>query len=417
MQHERHRDIDRTGNDIIIRSMTRPSCVSDFIRIMYDGISRGYTEFNICLATPKLTVYPNACVPISGLLEYYRNQGIQFNIDISLHEYLDICHFENPLYLSVDEISALENPFDKIFKYDSPAQVAAYTQKCIDSISQQMVCEEGVFDSLVWCINEVMDNVLVHSHSAAGYVMSQLHTTSKHIAICISDTGVGIYNTLKNSAHHPKCAIDALTLAIQEGVGDGLGQGNGLFGLFQIIKSNGGRLSLTSGPACLNLIGDAPIQKLDRLPYVNKDTHGTIVDFQLDLNKKVDIAAAFSSIGGFDGFDIRIDDMLQEDDSLLYDIFDNCRGTATREAGRLLRNDIINTIKRANRPIILDFSRVATVSSSFIDELIAKMILELGLVRFNQIVSLKEMNDTVRFLCERSSYMRIYEEWQKNIKC
>lgn len=408
----RIRNIDRIKNDIIIKDMTRPSCVGDFIRIMYEGISCGYEEFNIKLEHPKIAVYPNACVPIAGLLEYHRQNGVIFNIDIAPSEYLHKCHFEKPLYLSSEEISKMDNPFDKIFKYDTSKQVASFTQKCIDSISQQMVCEEGVLKSLIWCINEVMDNVLVHSNEKCGYVMVQLHPTSGHVAICISDTGIGIFNTLKGSPHYPKCALDALTLALQEGVGDGLGQGNGLFGLFQIVKSNGGRLGLTSGPACIHLEGNSPIRKFDTFPYTNKRNQGTIVDFQLDLNRQVDIAKAFSSIGGFDGFDIRIDNMIQEDDSILYDIFANCSGTATREAGRLVRNDIINTIRRSNCPVILDFSGVATVSSSFIDELIAKMIIEMGLIKFNQIVSIKDMNETVRFLCERSTYMRIYEEWK-----
>ena len=104
--------------------------------------------------------------------------------------------------------------------------------------------------------------------------------------------------------------------------------------------------------------------------------------------------------------------MLQEDDSLMYNVFENCEGTATREAGRLLMNDVINTVRRANSRICLDFSQIATVSSSFIDEFIAKMIIEMGIVNFNQIVSISGMNDTVKHLCERSIYMRIFEEWR-----
>ena len=103
--------------------------------------------------------------------------------------------------------------------------------------------------------------------------------------------------------------------------------------------------------------------------------------------------------------------MLQDNDSLLYDVFDHASGTATREAGRLLRNDIHNIIIRTNAPIVLDFTKVATVSSSFIDELIAKLVLDFGFVRFNQIITIRGMNKTIRHLCNRSTYMRIYEAW------
>lgn len=74
--------------------------------------------------------------------------------------------------------------------------------------------------------------------------------------------------------------------------------------------------------------------------------------------------------------------------------------------------NIVNSVRRANRKVCLDFSQIATVSSSFIDEFITKMIIELGIVGFNQIVSIIGMNDTVKHPCERSIYMRAFEEWR-----
>ena len=406
------RSVTREGDHIYIHRLDRSFCVSDFIRTMREGRTEGHGAFHIHWKGEGTSVYPNACVPIAGIMEYYRRNGIDLHMDIAVSEYLSRCYFAAPLYLSDEEISALHAPFDQVFQYDSPLQVAAFTQKCVDSISRQTICEQGILESLIWCINEVMDNVLLHSQSGLGYVMAQFHSQNDHIAICVSDTGIGVYNSLRASLHHPSNPLDALTLAIQEGVGDGQGQGNGLFGLYQIVQANGGRLTLTSGPASLMMIDGPSFQKYSGLPYVDRDHQGTTVDFQLDLNKVVNIKDAFSSIGGFDGFDIRIDDMLQEDDTLVYDVYKNCEGTATREAGRLLMNDVINTVRRANRKICLDFSRIATVSSSFIDEFIAKMVMEMGIVDFDRVVTITGMNDTVKHLCERSIYMRIFEEWR-----
>lgn len=411
-QLNRRRSVTRDGNNIYIHKLDHSLCVSDFIHMMNSGVSKGYDEFHIHWEGKGTAVYPNACVPVAGILEYYRQKGVEFHIDIATSEYLNSCHFASPKYLSDSEILALRNPFDQVFRYDTSAQVAAFTQKCVDCISHQAVCKSGILEGLIWCINEVMDNVLLHSQSTAGYVMAQFHSQNNHIAICVSDTGIGIYNSMKSSIHHPKKALDALTLAIQEGIGDGQGQGNGLFGLYQIVQTNGGRLTLTSGPASLMLTEKFDLKKYDHLPYIDYRFQGTVVDFQLDLNKAVDIKTAFSSIGGFDGFDIRIDNMIQENDILLYDVLENCEGTATREAGRLLLNDVINTVRRTNCKICLDFSKIATVSSSFIDEFIAKMIIEMGIVTFNQMVSIVGMNDTVKHLCERSIYMRIFEEWR-----
>ncbi|MBQ7255158.1 MAG: DUF4325 domain-containing protein [Oscillospiraceae bacterium] len=403
--------IKRYNNEIVFYQMNYPYVVSAFLREMYMGIERGYSEFTLVSADPMITVYPNACLPISSLIEFYKKKGIVFTYDFDPNSYLNNCGFASPYILDSKEIADLDSPFDRIIKYDSPSQVAAFTQKCVDNISHQVVCEEGIFPSLIWCINEVMDNVLVHSKEEYGYVLAQFHPSTKHIAICVADTGIGIYNSLRKSKHRPSRAIDALSLSIQEGVGDGAGQGNGLFGLYQIITENGGRLSLTSGPASLMLSAGKELKKYDDIPYLNKDNQCTIVDFQLDLNKKVDINTAFSTIGGFDGFDIRIDDMLQEDDALLYDVFSNCEGTATREAGKLLRNDVINTIKRTNNRIVLDFSNVKSASSSFLDEFLAKLVLDLGIITFCQTVKLTGMDDTIKYLSERSMYMRIFQEW------
>ena len=144
------------------------------------------------------------------------------------------------------------------------------------------------------------------------------------------------------------------------------------------------------------------MRKFESLPFISWDNNATTIDYRLNLGNNINIHDAFRSIGGFDGFDIRIDYMLQDDDTVKYDIFSNSMGTATREAGAFLRNDILNIITRTKAGIVLDFAGVKTVSSSFVDELIAKLVLRLGIVGFNQVIRIINMNDNVKFLCERS---------------
>ncbi|MEG1932558.1 MAG: hypothetical protein RR075_05565, partial [Pygmaiobacter sp.] len=59
---ERQRGINRNNNVITIQNMNQPSCVGDFIRIMYDGINRGYSEFYVNEEQPGLLTYPNTAV-------------------------------------------------------------------------------------------------------------------------------------------------------------------------------------------------------------------------------------------------------------------------------------------------------------------------------------------------------------------
>ena len=109
------------------------------------------------------------------------------------------------------------------------------------------------------------------------------------------------------------------------------------------------------------------MKKFKDLPFISKEYNTTAIDYRLNLGNSINIQKAFKSIGGFDGFDFRIDYMMQDDNTIKYDIFKNSMGTATRESGSFLRNDILNIITRTQVGMILDFQGVKTVSSSFVD--------------------------------------------------
>ncbi len=389
--------------------MDHPACVSNFIRCIHRCIESGSKTITIYVDTKA--VFPNACVPISGIIQYYKiNHNVNFIFNIPQYHYLLKCGFTEPYNPSCEEIEKELKPFDKIFMYDE-TQVAALTQVYINAISRSSECAEGIISSLIWCLNEAMDNVLLHSGCSSGYIMVQFHPSTKHIAICIFDYGVGIFETLKNTKHKPTCTLDSLSLCIQEGVGDGKGQGNGLFGLYQIVKENNGRLTITSKDASIILKNNNPLQKFSNLPILENSNGCTIIDFQLDLGNDIDIKSVFRSIGGFDGFDIRLDNMLDDNNHYIYDVYKNCTGTATREAGKLSYNDVINTARRLKVPIVIDFTNVQNVSSSYIDEFIAKMVINIGFCKFNQLFKLFGMNETVEHLCNRSVFMRISGEW------
>ena len=404
--------VKRIENEIYIYRLDHPACVSSFLRALQKGIKKGITEYKIIWKGEW--VYPDACVPIAGIIAYYKeNHSIKFEYEISSSSYLQHCGFLDPFCENADEIANELNPFNKLYRYSKSEQVAALTQAYVDCLSRQTECSEGVLTGLIWCFNEIMDNVLVHSEAGQGFVMAQFHQASNTIAICVYDSGIGIYNSLRKSSHHPRNPMDAITLAIQEGIGDGKGQGNGLFGLYQIVSENEGSLSITSGDSSIMLRSRKKMDKFSYIPCISDYFQSTAVDFMLKLDKSIDIKRAFQSIGGFDGFDIRIDNMLQDDDWVRYDVLANSTGTATRESGAALRNDIINTITRTKTGIVLDFGSVKTVSSSFVDELIAKLFIRLTPITFNEVIHIVNMNEDVKFLCERSLYMRIHDEWSK----
>jgi anti-sigma regulatory factor (Ser/Thr protein kinase) len=105
--------------------------------------------------------------------------------------------------------------------------------------------------ALEWSVNEITDNVLVHSQSQIGGLVqvSTFQRVKKRVEYIVVDAGVGIPRTLRQS--HPALSSDAAALeqAIREGVtrDKSIGQGNGLFGSYQICSHSMGSFQLESG--------------------------------------------------------------------------------------------------------------------------------------------------------------------------
>ena len=75
---------------------------------------------------------------------------------------------------------------------------------------------------------------------------------------------------MKDSEHHPRTTIDAITLAIQEEVtrDKNIGQGNGLFVLHSIVKQGMGKLVITSGKGSYTY-NNGYVRTYDNLPLIS----------------------------------------------------------------------------------------------------------------------------------------------------
>lgn len=82
-------------------------------------------------------------------------------------------------------------------------------------------------------------------------------------------------------------------------------------------------------------------------------------------------------------------------------------GTGTHKSAEKLRNMILNVINNDKKRIVLDFAGINTISSSFADELIGKIIKEKGFVFFIQVVSLINIAPLVMAIINRSVEQRM----------
>ena len=403
--------VEREQDIIYIRQLNHSRVVSDFIRAIHDGQKKGYDDFQINFSEVN-AAFPNAVTPIAGILEYLKENGFSFDFDGVPHILIQNKMLEPSFYIKgvYGETNLILN---KVWKFSISDDVAKLVDAYIDELQKCDRFHKGMLDSIEWALNEVMDNVIQHSNSNYGYVMGQLHTNRKYIAFTIFDTGQGIYNSLHQSVHAPRNTIDAITLAIKEEVtrDKKIGQGNGLYGLHSIIKQGKGRLVITSGNGSY-MYNNANVKTFDRIPQLSKSSPCTIVDFQLDYSVDLSLDKALVFRGKqYNIVNIRIENLEDEQGNIIYKIKEHAEGTGTRESAIRVKNEIFNILQVKPKIIILDFEGVAVISSSFADELIAKLLLELGLFQFNNIIRLKGLDNSQQNILQRSVIQRLLEEF------
>ncbi len=117
-------------------------------------------------------------------------------------------------------------------------------------------------EPLRYVISELVRNVLEHSKSPHGAIVSaQYYAKSNKIRIGITDTGVGMWETI-NQSHNPKDDLDAIRLALTPGItgttakegGTEYNAGAGLFFIKSIASVNKDFLVIYSGRAMYKLL-------------------------------------------------------------------------------------------------------------------------------------------------------------------
>lgn len=279
-------DVEFNGNRIVFHHLNHHMSVSYFLRGLKKYIRKGIKNFELDFSGIDNQIFPNAVVPIAAIIKYYTNSGIVFQG--FLPPALEKMSFLNPVKYN-DSKDAL----NKLWTFKTSEDVAILVDAYILHISKLDAFPKGFLNATEWALNEVMDNVIQHSNAEEGFVMGQLHPKTSHIAFTVFDLGQGIFNSFKGSKYHPRNAVDAITLALQEEItrDKRIGQGNGLFGLSSLIKQGDSRLKITSGSGYYSYQYGSS-KTFNKAPIIS-DTHSmTSIDFMLDYSKDVSIEEA-----------------------------------------------------------------------------------------------------------------------------
>jgi hypothetical protein len=397
--------ITREKNIVHAHSLSEPAAVGGFFAEMQAAYNEDYREFVIDFCNVE-KAFPNVGTPIAGAVQFYASQRrCRFEFT-NVSESVRRAWIVEPRRVSDFGNEMQTSPMNTVWCFTSSADVNRLTSGFVAAVAQAAVCGPGTLDALDWSINEVMDNVLQHSLVDRGFVMGQIHRNTTRVAICVFDYGQGIFKSLKES-HHPRSAVEAIEAALREGVtrDSRIGQGNGLWGLHNIVKQNSGQLNIISGPGRYSLTGD-DVTTAATQPFLDRDNESTRVDIQIDFSKGIALSQA---LGGFQPVNHRTESIQDDSGTVVFRLIDKASGRGTRKSGEALRNEVINLAGQSPALIVLDFEEVSVVSSSFADEFVGKLVATFGFIAFTQRFRLANMNPTVEAVVNRSVSQRMGE--------
>jgi Histidine kinase-, DNA gyrase B-, and HSP90-like ATPase. len=357
------------------------------------------------------SVYPNGAVPLAAAIDYFNSHAVSVSPGKQSTQ-VQKTHLFNPM--TVDKFVRYETPLThNVWKYRNEEEAQKLADKFVEALVDQVPCENGVVDTFNWCLYEVMDNVFQHSGADAGFVMMQLQRKSRRCVLAIADTGGGIQRSLAVSSHggvdrtQIKDARNAIGYAVQQGVTSKgkLNQGNGLYGLARATEINGGRLRIVSGRGIwCNDPHDPGMTDLAR-PVLDPENHqATLVDWQLDCASPVRIEEALGKTSPTESF---IENIEAAEGFHRIGVLEIEEALGSRAKGSEVRTRLVNYLAAGAEIIVLDFTGVGVISSSFADEVLGKLAVDMGELDFRRRIFVDSASPTNRSLIERAISLRL----------
>jgi hypothetical protein len=295
-------------------------------------------------------------------------------------------------------------------QYNNPEEQHSSVNRIVNAILGAIPdIERSSFAAFEWSINEITDNVLTHAESLIGGIVqvSTFQKNKKIVQYIVADAGETIPKTLRTT-HEFLTDVDALDKAIREGVtrDKSIGQGNGLFGSYQICSHCKGKFHVESGHATLAYSDKGGLHiRNENVPY-----DGTLVIASIDFSNSELLEEALQ-FGGqrYTPVDyVETNYETNNGDRLYFLMKEESKSFGSRPAGTPLRNKLSNLYKMGGgNKIFIDFEGIPIISSSFADEVFGKLFVEIGPLGFMQRFEFLNIPQTVRQLIDKAIAQRI----------
>lgn len=362
-------------------------------------------------------VFPNGMLPIICSVDDLRESGIKVFVKLpNDHETRRIFRSVNwAHFLSPEQYTKSDSTYDRHLvtrRFINAEEQLKAVNDFMDVVLRTMTIPKDIISGLEWSINEITDNVLNHSNSKnGGIIQASTHYKENKIVFAVADGGRGILKSMQEGFPNLRTELDAIGEAIKAGVtrNPKFGQGNGLAGTLRVTTLTGGSLEVFSGNGRLIATRDTTVRK----PLKNARFNGALVSGEINIVDNFSISEALNFTDKnyipLDIVDLKYE--MEDADCLLLTMKEESTGFGSRKSGLQIRTKLINLLKaRPNYPIIINWEGVPVISSSFADELIGKLFLELGAMTFSSLVKNRNMEPLIKNLLDKAVAQRLTQE-------
>ena len=375
---------------------------------------RGYSDLNIDFSDCK-SAFSGQMLGIAANVQNYLINGIDTSlippsgnrfrrlfINTNWAHLIDFRRFSESTYRGYSQIPAMKfRDSDQLYE-----TVSTIMKNILGALNK---FDRSHLTAIEWSVNEITDNVLNHAQSpVGGFVQVTNHSRREQIEFSVCDAGLGIPATLRS--HNPKLSTDqeALEKAIQEGVtrDKSVGQGNGLYGTWRISQLSGGRFELYSGNASLI---STPQDGLTAIRGESIPFNGSLVTTRIGYGKPLELkdVLTFDSKPYVPLDIIDLDYNEDEEGNVTIYLKQESGGFGSRKAGEPVRRKINNLSRIAESGhLIIDFSDIPLMSSSYADEVFGKLFVEVGPIEFSRRFELRNLDDLVEDLINKAIMQR-----------
>jgi anti-sigma regulatory factor (Ser/Thr protein kinase) len=386
-----------------------------------DVSSRGHRDIILDFRRCEVA-YPESMLPLIALLDAWRDRGATFRLILPTDAAAARLFINARWACLIDESHPdhdIGHPQHlSVRRYVLHPEQQDAVRAATDIVLRNLSLRRDLLQAVEWTVNEITDNVLNHAESPRGGLVQVSTFTDSHlIKLVVADGGRGIPAAMRLA--YPRLSdFEAITEAMKPGVTSppDAGQGNGLAGSVRIARFAEGSFKILSGRAKLSVFRDPRTGEYrtqrGESPRGHKFT-GTTVMVELSTTAQFDIAEALELDGSVQHQMVDVVDLAYTgaEGNLTIRVCDEDVGVGTRHAGAELRRKALNLlVAEPTRRLVFDWCGLALISSSFADEAVGKLFVELGPTRFASRVTHANTEPLVASLLDRAVMQRVVQQ-------